>query len=79
VRSEYKILVGKLERKRLLERFSDRWENNIRMDLKGNRVENCGLDVSGSGQGPMEGSCEHLNERPGSIKGGKFLDYLSDC
>jgi hypothetical protein len=24
------------------------------------------------------GSCEHGNEPPGSIKGGEFLDYLSN-
>jgi len=34
----------------------------------------CGLDSSGSGQGPLGGCCEHGNEPPGSIKGGEFLD-----
>jgi hypothetical protein len=24
-------------------------------------------------------SCEHVNELSGSVKGGEFLDYLSDC
>jgi hypothetical protein len=33
-----------------------------------------GLDVSGSGQGPVAGSCEPDNENSGSIKGGEFLD-----
>jgi hypothetical protein len=28
-----------------------------------------GMDSSSSGQGPVEGSCEH-----GSIKGGEFFD-----
>jgi hypothetical protein len=37
-------------------------------------VGSCGLDSSGSGWGPMAGSCEHGNERSGSIKGGEFLD-----
>jgi len=27
----------------------------------------------------MSGSGEHENEPSGSIKGGKFLDYLDDC
>jgi hypothetical protein len=27
-----------------------------------------GLDLSGSGQGPVAGSCEHGNEPSGSIK-----------
>jgi hypothetical protein len=26
----------------------------------------------------MVGSCEHSNESSGSIKGGQFLDHLSD-
>jgi hypothetical protein len=29
----------------------------------------CGMTVSGSGQGPVAGSCEHCNEPLGSIKG----------
>jgi hypothetical protein len=36
-------------------------------------VGKCGLDASGSGNGPMAGCCEHGNETPGSIKGGEFL------
>jgi len=27
----------------------------------------------------LAGSCEHDNEASGSIKGGEFFDYLSDC
>jgi hypothetical protein len=42
-------------------------------------VAECGLNSSGSGQGPVAGCCEHGNELPGSIKGGEFLDWLSDC
>jgi hypothetical protein len=32
-------------------------------------VECCGLDASGSGQGPVAGSHDHSNESLGSIKG----------
>jgi hypothetical protein len=42
----------------------------------------CGLDSSGSGQGPVAGCCEHGNETSGSIKGGEFLlsaQQLSAC
>jgi hypothetical protein len=28
--------------------------------------------------GPVAGSCEHGNERSGSIKDGKFIDHLND-
>jgi hypothetical protein len=38
-----------------------------------------GLDSSGSGQGQVAGSCEHGNEPSCSIKGGEFIDLLSDC
>jgi hypothetical protein len=39
----------------------------------------CGVDSSDSGQGRVAGCCEHGNEPSGSVKGGVFLDYLSDC
>jgi hypothetical protein len=37
-------------------------------------VTKCGLDASGSGYGPVVGSCAHSNEHSDSIKGGEFLD-----
>jgi hypothetical protein len=33
-----------------------------------------GLDLSGSGQKQVVGSCEHANELSGFIKFGEFLD-----
>jgi hypothetical protein len=36
-------------------------------------VGRCGLDVSGLGQGPLAGSCEHGNEPVSSIKVGDLL------
>jgi hypothetical protein len=44
---------------------------------QGNRAGGCGLSSSGSGYGPVAGSCEHGNEPLVSIKGGEFLDQLS--
>jgi hypothetical protein len=41
-------------------------------------VGRCGLDACGLGQGPVAGSSERDNEPSGSIKGGEFLDLLSD-
>jgi hypothetical protein len=41
-------------------------------------VGRCGLDSSGSGQGPVAGSFEHGNEPLVSTKGREFLDLLSD-
>jgi hypothetical protein len=40
-------------------------------------VGRSGLDSSGSGQGLVESSCEHNNERLGSINSGEFINKLS--
>jgi hypothetical protein len=37
------------------------------------------VDSTGLGEGPIVAFCEHGNEPSGSIKGGEFLDWLSDC
>jgi hypothetical protein len=37
-------------------------------------VVTCGLNASGSGQGPVAGSFEHDNKTSVSIKGGEMLD-----
>jgi hypothetical protein len=42
-------------------------------------VGKCGVDASGLGYGPVVVACDHCNEPSGSIKGGKILNYLSDC
>jgi len=36
------------------------------------------VDASALGEGPLAGPCEHGNEPSDSIKGGEFLDLLSD-
>jgi hypothetical protein len=41
---------------------------------EGERVIKCGLDSSGSGEGPVAGCCEHGNESSSSITGGGFTD-----
>jgi hypothetical protein len=60
MRNLYRILVGKPERKTPLGRR--RWEDNIRMDLRG--IGWGGMDWIDLAQGP----CEHGNEPSGSIK-----------
>jgi hypothetical protein len=49
MRNSYNILVGKREGKSPVEISRCRWEDNIRIDLKGKRVGKCELDTSGSG------------------------------
>jgi hypothetical protein len=41
------------------------------MDYR-NKVGSCGLDTSGSEQGPVMGSCEQANKPSGSIKDMEF-------
>jgi hypothetical protein len=68
----YRILVGKPEGKRPLGRPRCRWVDNIKMDLR--EMGWYGLDCSGSGYGPVEGSCEYCNEPSGSIKCWEVLE-----
>jgi hypothetical protein len=42
-------------------------------------MEEHGLDLSGSGQGQVAGSCECGSEPAVSIKCGEFLDDLRTC
>jgi hypothetical protein len=42
-------------------------------------MESCGLDACGSGQGQVTGSYERGNVPLGSMKGGEYVDWLSDC
>jgi hypothetical protein len=67
------VLAGKSEGKRSLEedlgvdvRITEAWIFD--------RYDACGLDSSGSGQGPMAGFCEQSNEPSDSIKCWEFLD-----
>jgi hypothetical protein len=70
-RNAYKILVGKREGKRPLGRSRHRWVD-IKMELR-DRMEWYGLNSSGSGYEPVEGSSEHGNENSASIKRWEIL------
>jgi hypothetical protein len=64
-----------MKRRRPHERSRCRREDNIKIDLNKNRVKEFTwprTECSG-------GVCEHGNEALDPIKGGEFLDYLSDC
>jgi len=43
-----------------------------------NSVRGCGLDLPGSGHGPMAGSCGYNNKHSGNFKGCEFQEQLSD-
>jgi hypothetical protein len=73
VRNTYIILVGKSEEKKP----NGRLNSNIKINIRNTDLRGCGLDSSGSVEGPMAGSCEYGNEHSVSIKGGEFLDLLS--
>jgi hypothetical protein len=55
-----------LEGKRPPGRPRHRWEDGIRMDLREIGLGGCGLDSTGSGQGPVAGCCECGDEPSGS-------------
>jgi len=69
----FRGLRRKAAEKRPPGRHGRRWENNFKINLK-KYCQGCELDSSGSGEGPVRGSCEHSNEPSGSIKvgGGDF-------
>jgi hypothetical protein len=71
-RGVYRVLVGKPEGKRPLGRPRRRWEDGS----SGSGMWGHGLYRAGLGQGQVEGTCECGNELSGSIKCGKFLNYL---
>jgi hypothetical protein len=74
-RTAYRILVGKPEEKRPLERPRRRWVDNTEIDLR-DRMGWYGLDRSGSGYGQVEGSCEHDDEPSDSLKCWEVLEWL---
>jgi hypothetical protein len=75
----YKIFVGKPERKTPLGRPSGRWVDNIKMDLREIGWEGVDWMHLAYDKGTVASCFEHDNEPSGSIKGGGFLDKLSDC
>jgi hypothetical protein len=40
------------------------------------RLGSCGLNKSGSGQGPLAGFSENGNKSAGSVEDGEFVNYL---
>jgi hypothetical protein len=72
-RGVYRVLVGKPEGKRPLEKPTRRWENNIIIDIQ--EVGCGGMDWIGLAQDrQVAGTCECGYEPSCSIKRGKFLD-----
>jgi hypothetical protein len=49
-RNVYRVLVGKPEEKRPIERRRRRWEDGIKMDLRKSGWGGCGVDSPGSGK-----------------------------
>jgi hypothetical protein len=62
-RNVYRVLMGKPEGKRPLERPRRRWDQNGSL---GDWPGECRLDPVGSGQGPEVGPCEYGDEPSGS-------------
>jgi hypothetical protein len=75
-RGVYRVLVGKPEGKRPLGRPSCRWEDNIKMDLQ--EVRCGGMDWIDLAQDRdrWQALVNCGNEPSGSMRCGKFLDWL---
>jgi hypothetical protein len=54
-RKAYKVLVGEPKGKRPLGRPRHMWEDGMRMDLRETGLGGCGLNSTGSVQGPVAG------------------------
>jgi hypothetical protein len=65
-RTVYRVLVGKPEGKRPLEKPRRRWEDGIKMDLREFGREGCWVDSPGSGYGSLAGCCDCDDELSGS-------------
>jgi hypothetical protein len=74
-RKVYKVLVRKPEGKRPLGRPKRRWEDGVRMDLREIGFGGCGLDSTGSGQGPVVG-CGECGDEPSGSCTTELVSYL---
>jgi hypothetical protein len=72
-RGAYRVLVGGHEVRRPLGSPRHIWNDEINMDLQEVGSGHV-LDLSGSGEGQVAGSCEGGNEPSGYRKCGEFLD-----
>jgi hypothetical protein len=64
--------MGKPEGRRTLGRQRYMWVHNIKMDFRYDGVVSAYR--SDTGQGPVEGSCEHSTESSGSVKCWQVLE-----
>jgi hypothetical protein len=78
-RGVYRMLVVKPDGKRPLGRPRRRWEDWIRMDLREICLGGCGLDSTGSEQGPMAGCCECGDEPSSSCSTELVYSFVSQC
>jgi hypothetical protein len=76
MRNIYRVLAKKPEGKTPNGRPRQKW-NMLKWNLEKQDMS-VWVDSSGSGYGPVAGSCEHGNELLGPIKGNDFLDLLCD-
>jgi hypothetical protein len=66
VRGVYRVLVGRPERKRPLERPLRRWEDSIKMGLMDTEIDGRNWIQLPQYKGPVASFCEHSNEPPSS-------------
>jgi len=75
----YDILAGKPEGKKQLGRSKQRWEDNIKMDLKETGWVSMDWIYLVQDRGQMVGCFERGNGHTGSVVYGEFLDWFRYC
>jgi hypothetical protein len=65
-RNVYRVLVGKPEGNRPLERLRNKWEDGIKKDIRLTGWSGCGVDSPASGYGSLAGCCRCGDEPSGS-------------
>jgi hypothetical protein len=62
MRNTFRILLENLVGRRTLGKPKDRWDVNIKMDLRERARERCGLDLCGLGHCLVADCCDHVNK-----------------
>jgi hypothetical protein len=72
MRNTKRILAGKPEGKRSLERQRQRWENNIKIGHREIGLDGVDWIHLSQDRGPVVGYCEYGNKPLGSVKGREY-------
>ena len=78
-RGDYRVLVGKPERKRPIGRPRRRWEDNIKMDLQEVRCEGMDWIDAVQDRGRWRAFLNAVMNLRVPLKSGEFIEKLRNC